>query len=295
MAINLNIGKLKTGFHKQYQYVKPIDCGRFGQVHLAEKIDKSFFTRHHYVAVKELPGYRHDIQAYNNFQMITNEITNMRKLKGCPNIVKLIDVYNDNNIFYLVQEHCNNNQVKDMLETTNHPYTVSKIAAHIANGLVYCHEKGICHSDIKPSNIMYSPDESQYKIGDFGSSFPSDRTTGSTSIKGTPAFFSLEKFSGTYGYSSDIWALGVLVYYLIFNAHPFMKDKEISYNTTPYDIYTSVASNKIIWHETNPHITPDAIDFIYCTLEKDEKKRMSAHDAIMHPYIKNLILCSADL
>lgn len=301
-TLNLNLNNVKTGFHDKYSYIKPIDCGRYGVVHLAERKDKTFFSPYDKVAVKELPTYRHDIKHYNNVQMITNEVTNLRKFKGCDHIVRLLDVYQDDSKFYLVQENCDNNKVKNYLKQNNDVNNISRLIAHTTNGLSQIHDNAICHSDIKPSNIMYSTIDNQYKICDFGSSFAANRVSGSTSMKGTPFFFSIEKFSGNYGYSSDVWAIGVLTYLLIFKAHPYMKKKDLPLNITPHDIYTTICSNNIIWHQDTSLVddinTHNALDFIKCTLQKDETKRISAKEAIWHPFLKNhtiFLSSSADI
>lgn len=301
-GLDLNIPYIKRGFSTKYNIVKPLDCGRFGTVYLAECRDTSAFNK--YVAVKQLPAYRHDVKQYNNVQMLMNEITNMRKLRGAPNVVKLIDVYDDDNTFSLVQEYCESEPIKRLLKSKPDvdDNEVTKLIGHLVHGIYQCHNSSICHSDIKPSNILYHPTEKVYKLIDFGSSFKAEQHTGSTSIKGTPWFFAKEKFVGDYGMSSDLWAVGVLTYLLLFNAHPFL-DEVDSYlsdkKLMPHDIYNAIVSKPILWHETRKtNISDNARDFIANMLVKDHKKRMNAEEAMWHPYIKHVtasLLSSANI
>lgn len=297
--LELNIGHIKRGFHDKYTIVKSLDSGRYGTVYMATlKNNTSVFTPHTTVAVKQLPAYRHDIPQYKNVLMLTNEITNMRKLRGENYIVNLLDVYDDDNIFHLIQEYCDGFKAKRMLNHTNDEHEVSQLVAHIAYALQKCHEAGICHSDVKPSNIMYSDIQRTYKLGDFGSSFRASPSSGSTSIKGTPWFFSMEKFSGNYGYNVDMWALGILTYVLLYNAYPFMDDTQVFKKEHKInDIFNSMLLKRIFWHNT---ATPSDVakDFIERALDFDQNTRLTAAEAIWHPFLKHHTLniwSSADI
>lgn len=256
----------KQGFFQRFDLLDPIDSGRFGTVHLCKNrlLDKHF-------AVKKLPLYRHDLLHNNNINMLNNEIGNLNCLRGEQHVAKLVYAFHEPDDFYLVFDLYQQEQIKSMMKQSNSEIKVAKIAAHLAFALSACHQSHIVHNDVKPSNILF--DGLNFRLTDFGSSFIAD--SGNYGSVGTPWYFSLEKFNGTCSVSSDIFALGVVVYVLINNAHPFIKEQGLDCSCS--DIYNALNNkNKIIWHTTVSHECKDFIES--CLLHK--KLDLS------HPFIK---------
>ena len=94
-----------------------------------------------------------------------------------------------------------------------------KIIDLILDGLIYIQSQGVCHLDIKPSNIMMNKngsawDEHTLVIADFGISAPVDGLTGRRC--GTPGFGSPEQFIGTPSRMSDNYSFGKLIILVLF-------------------------------------------------------------------------------
>lgn len=111
------------------------------------------------------------------------------------------------------------------------------ICLDVAKGLKICHKNGIMHRDIKLNNIFVSKD-GKFKLGDFGVSKRFDTLTKSHTIKGTPHYIAPEIYvkNEKYDNSSDIYSLGVLMYYL-FNKkrYPFYPDYPQTYDKEDED------------------------------------------------------------
>lgn len=273
----VNLLNFKEEFTSRYQIQSPLDCGRYGTVYRARSRDTDKL-----VAVKRLPVYRQDMSRINNINMLTNETANMKRLKGERNVVKLIETLYENDAYYVVMELHDGSKVKEMLHKVNSDDQVRRLVAHMAMALNSCHKYGIVHNDLKPSNIMYDHATKDYKLGDFGSSFRS--FTYEANVQGTPWFFSPEKFLGAYGYTADIWALGIMTYVLLHNAYPFVEERKD--NLSIEEIRHSQSVNPIMWHEL---IENDAKDFIKETLKKEYSKRLSSTELLFHPYIRSYV------
>ena len=97
-----------------------------------------------------------------------------------------------------------------------------RIATDVARGLAKAHERGIVHRDVKPPNIMITPD-GHVKVLDFGIAKLSDANfTHSFGVVGTLAYMSPEQaFGEPVDHRTDIWALGVVLYEMLAATRPF--------------------------------------------------------------------------
>ena len=90
-------------------------------------------------------------------------------------------------------------------------------------GLKHCHDRDVFHRDLKPENIFATQD-GVYKLGDFGISklLSPETANNNVNAQGTLPFMAPEVFDGkAYTLKSDVWALGVLIYYLLTFRYPF--------------------------------------------------------------------------
>lgn len=137
-----------------------------------------------------------------------------------PNVVKMYEVYDDENYMYIVLELMTGGELFDRI-VEKESYSEKEAAdtiRPIVDAIRYCHENGIIHRDLKPENLLYETKEetSVIKISDFGLArfLPTDAFA--MTACGTPGYVAPEILKGKgYGASVDIWSIGITLYILL--------------------------------------------------------------------------------
>ena len=142
-----------------------------------------------------------------------------------PNIVTVYDVGKNGDIAYMAMEFVEGVELRSLL-SGGRPLSAAQaisIAAQVAEGLAYAHERGIVHRDIKPPNIMVTPGGS-VKIADFGIARmrASESLTQTGMMLGSPKYMSPELVLGKRAdQRGDIFSLGIILYEMLAGAAPF--------------------------------------------------------------------------
>ena len=136
-----------------------------------------------------------------------------------PNIVEVLDVFDENNTSYMVMTFVKGKSLQQIVETRGklpYPETVNYIA-QITNAIGYIHDHHILHRDIKPDNIMITADFKAILI-DFGSAreFEQDKTQVHTSML-THGYAPTEQYTANSrkGSYTDIYAIGATFYFVL--------------------------------------------------------------------------------
>ena len=141
-----------------------------------------------------------------------------------PNLITIHDIGREGEIAYMAMELLEGVELRDMMQRGRLPLPVAlDIAAQVADGLAYAHERGVVHRDIKPGNIMIVRDR-RAKIMDFGIARMrlSDIKTQAGAILGSPKYMSPEQVTGQRAdHRSDLFSLGVVLYELAAGEPPF--------------------------------------------------------------------------
>jgi calcium/calmodulin-dependent protein kinase I len=158
----------------------------------------------------------------------------------------------------------------------------AEILKVIITGINGCHELNVVHRDMKPENIMAtkkSSDVPDFKITDFGLSVvlpPEGYVTGTL---GTREYLAPEMIvHKNYGTSVDMWSIGCIAYTLLCGFHPF-SDNE----TVP--LYTQIVTGKWQFFEEGISLSDSAKDFVSQLLTLEPTERMTAKQALLHPFI----------
>ena len=141
-----------------------------------------------------------------------------------PAIITIYDVGREGDVAFIAMELLEGRELRDLIrESLVTPEQAVDIAARVAEGLAFAHERGVVHRDIKPGNIMVLAD-GRVKITDFGIARlrePAVRTeTGM--LLGSPKYMSPEQISGQpIDHRSDIFSLGIVLYEMLTGMPPF--------------------------------------------------------------------------
>jgi serine/threonine-protein kinase len=154
-----------------------------------------------------------------------------------PNIVTTFDFGEEDGLAYMAMELLEGTELRERLKNgALPPAEAMEIAAQIAEGLAFAHERGVVHRDIKPGNIML-PERGQAKIMDFGIARmrAADHKTSTGMVLGTPKYMSPEQIVGTpVDHRSDIFSLGIVLYEMLTGVRLFSGDDvaQIAHNVT---------------------------------------------------------------
>ncbi len=140
-----------------------------------------------------------------------------------PSIVQLYDVgIDEQGTPFLVMEYIAGKTLEHHLDpSTLTPQRACAWTADLAGALAVAHRAGILHGDVKPGNILVTP-ENKVKLGDFGVARYASQVSGSGRLMGTPAYLAPEQIQGEpQDARSDQFALGIVLYQLLTGVRPF--------------------------------------------------------------------------
>lgn len=149
-----------------------------------------------------------------------------------PNVVNIFDVGHAGDVHYIVLEYVQGRNLKEILREEGRlpPKRAAHIARSVARALEAAHRRQLIHRDIKPHNILITP-EGRVKVTDFGIARAASaaQLTQTGTVIGSVHYFSPEQArGGPVGPASDLYALGVVLYEMLTGTVPFRGDSPIA-------------------------------------------------------------------
>ncbi|XP_043575329.1 myosin light chain kinase 3 isoform X2 [Chiloscyllium plagiosum] len=249
--------------------------GRFGQVHKC--VEKSTGLT---LAAKIIKT-----RAAKHKEEVRNEIQVMNQLNH-TNLIQLYDAFESRNDITLIMEYIDGGELFDRIIDESYNLTEMDtilFVKQICEGLQYMHQRYILHLDLKPENILcVNREANQVKIIDFGLA---RRYKPREKLKinfGTPEFLAPEVVNYDFvSFPTDMWSLGVITYMLLSGLSPFLgeDDNETLNNilVCKWDLDDAEFEN----------VSEDAKEFISKLLIKEKGWRISANEALKHPWLSD--------
>ena len=208
---------------------------------------------------------------------------------GHRNILTLVDYFETLNNLYLITDLALGGELFDRICRKGSYYEsdAADLIRQVVSAVAYLHDHGIVHRDLKPENLLFRTpeDDADLLIADFALSrtlTQDDEDEVLRTTCGTPGYMAPEIFKKTgHGKPVDMWALGVITYFLLCGYTPFDRDSNLEemhailvadYSFTPIEYWSGVSLS--------------AQDFIKRCLTIDPKQRMTAHEAASHPFLQ---------
>jgi serine/threonine-protein kinase len=210
-------------FGRRYRVIERIGSGGMAEVFKA--VDEVLGRT---VAVKVLhPRYATEPNFVARFRQEAQAAANLSH----PNIVNIYDWGRDGETYYIVMEYVKGTDLKTLVDDSGpmDPVRAAEYGAQVCAALAVAHGYDVIHRDIKPHNIVITPD-STVKVMDFGIARAGNTTMTQTgSVLGTAQYISPEQAQGgILGPSSDLYSLGATLYELVTGQVPFDADTPVA-------------------------------------------------------------------
>ena len=282
-VLNLKKGIGYLNFFDFYEMLDDIGEGKFGLVKLG--IHKSTQQR---VAIKIIKKSQ---MKDNDAELVKSEIDIM-KLCHHPNVVRLLDHFENAEYIFIVMEYLSGGSLKDYFILKKYNFNekrAAEIMFQLGLGLQYLHQYGVVHRDLKPDNIMMTETEnmSQIKIMDFGLSKIMGPEEHVVDGFGTLSFVAPEVLVRTpYNKEVDIWSLGIILYYMLTGLLPFDDDSDNEEIIAKMIVFNECKFPKNAWEGRSDEV----IDLIKRCLEKSPEKRINIESYLKHKWFKKFNL-----
>lgn len=294
---------IEWGSQQNYELVRKLGRGKYSEVF--EAVNSSDNTK---CVVKVLKPVKK--------KKIRREIKILTNLRGGPNVINFYDVVKDpvTRTPAIIFEYVDNNDFKS-LYTQLVDYDIRFYMFEILKALDYCHSMGIMHRDVKPHNMCIDHRARKLRLIDWGLAefyHPNQEynvRVASRYFKGPELLVDYQY----YDYSLDMWSLGCMLASMIFKKEPFfhghdnydqlvriakvMGTDDLHDYLDKYNIELDPRFNDILgrhsrkrWerfvHTENSHlVSPEALDFLDRLLRYDHNERLTAREAMEHPYL----------
>ena len=250
----------------RYEIIKELGRGGMGTVYTARdpKIDRV-------VAIKTISMVGQSRADEEEFRQRFFREAQAAGALSHPGIVTIYDVGEGKatKTTFIVMEYVEGKTLGELAQGERLPLeTALDLAKQLAEALDYAHSRNIVHRDIKPANIIVTP-EGRAKITDFGvAKLQAVQLTQTGQVLGTPAYMSPEQLTGgAIDGRSDIFSLGVILYWLLTGDRPFPGE------TTSSIFYKIIYQDPIPPSQLNPSLLPECDYVVQRALAKEQGKR----------------------
>ena len=253
-----------------YKDFKLIGAGNFGDIYKAKNKKTG-----NLVAIKNVNKLKHQ----KSLSSLLRETEIMNKIKS-ENTVCIKETIDTKDNIYIIMDLCECN-LEEYVKRRENPISIKEIKEvllQLNNVFKIFKNENIIHRDLKPSNILISIDKLDkclIKLSDYGSSKIIDLVNTKTLV-GTPLTMAPEVLKeGNSSFKSDIWSLGVVIYFMLNKSYPYQGNNE-------YLLFQDINSGKKL------NLSKDSVlnDLIVKMLKINPNERISWDEYFNHPFFK---------
>ncbi|KAJ7957914.1 putative Calcium-dependent protein kinase [Quillaja saponaria] len=260
-----------------YTLEKELGRGQFGITYLCTEKSTGRKYACKSIAMRKLVNKK-------EIEDVKREILILEHLTGQPNIVEFKGAYEDRQNVHLVMELCSGGELFDRIIAKGNysEREAATIFRQILNVVHACHFMGVMHRDLKPENfLLLNRDENApLKATDFGLSVFIEEGIMYKDVVGSAYYVAPEVLRRNYGQEIDVWSAGIILYILLSGVPPFWAETEKG-------IFDAILDGKLDLESSPwPSISSAAKDLIRKMLAKDPKRRITAAEALEHPWMK---------
>ncbi|KAK6944143.1 Protein kinase domain [Dillenia turbinata] len=274
-----SILQTKTGHLKEYfKLGKKLGHGQFGTTFLCT--EKATGKRY---ACKSIAKKK--LATRDDVDDVRREIQIMHHLSGHPNIISIKGAYEDAVAVHVVMELCTGGELFDRIVKRGHfsERKAAELIRTIVIAMEACHSLGVMHRDLKPENFLFvnEREDSPLRTIDFGLSVFFKPGEYFSNVVGSPYYVAPEVLRKRYGPAADVWSVGVILYILLSGVPPFWAESE-------QEIFEEVLHGDLDFSSDPwPSISESAKDLVRKMLVRDLRKRLTAHEVLCHPWVKD--------
>ncbi|CAM9246181.1 unnamed protein product [Chrysoparadoxa australica] len=219
-------------------------------------------------------------------KLLMKEVEHLKELDH-PSIIGFTELFQETHFYHIIMELAEGGELFDRLveKTYYEEHDARALAKELLEGVSYAHSMGVVHRDLNPQNVLLAVAESdtRVKIADWGFSEKISDDNDDEALKsqcGTMGYVAPEVLCGkAQGKPIDLWACGVIFYMILCGYPPWHDDNQER-------LYAKIRRAKVRFHRQYwGEISKPCKDLIKRMLTSDPRARITADDALRHPWL----------